>query len=331
MRAGSFATLPSAMHETLLTLVLLVSTARLDAAPSQQAGSSESAGQELLQSAKPAQARDAFESTLNSNPANVEAQHGEVAASERLALDARQAGHAEEALQDLLRAQRFAPTYPRLLYDLGILEDEMQLYRDADQTLLALEQLQPSNPQVMYAVARVKLDLGQLAEAEKRMQAYLRLQPNDASAHYGLGRIYQLGLHFDEARAELQRSIELQPLQTEAYYQLGDIALGQGDLDEAIASFSKTLTRDPKHGGALAGTGQALFKQKRYAQAEDFLERAVAAAPGYQSGHYYLGLTLARLGCKEDSQRELARATQLVEEQAKKNRGLHLDPSTHGP
>jgi len=174
------------------------------------------------------------------------------------------------------------------------------------------------------------MDLGQLSPAEEKLRAYLKLRPADASAHYGLGRVLQLGLQLDQARAEFHRSIDLQPLQTEAYYQLGDMALQQGDFTEAIGEFSKTLARDPKHGGALTGTGQAYFKQKEYAHATEFLEQAVAAAPEYETGHYYLGLALARLGRKEDSERELALATKLADSASKKARsGLHLtSPAT---
>jgi hypothetical protein len=157
------------MYAALFMLVLLSSQAQINAGQTQKADTPVSAGEALLQSAKPSEAREAFEAVLKSNPGDLEARKGEVVASERLALDARQAGHADEALQDLLRAENFAPEEPRLLYDLGILEDEMQLYRDADQTLSTLEQLQPGDPQVMYAVARVKLDLGQLASAEEKM------------------------------------------------------------------------------------------------------------------------------------------------------------------
>jgi tetratricopeptide (TPR) repeat protein len=283
----------------------------------------------LLAAGKADEARAAYEAALHVDPANAAAQHGEVAASERLALEARAAGKMDDALRALLRAQGFAPHDARLLYDLGILEDEMRLYRDADGALAEAEQLNPSDPMVLYAVARVKLDLGQLGPAQEKMLAYLKLRPEDAGAHYGLGRVYQLGLQFDKAKAEFAQSIELQPVQTEAYYQLGDIALGQGALDEAIAEFGKTLQRDPKHGGALAGMGQAYFKQKQYAQAEVYLERAVAAAPKYQAGHYYLGLTLARLGRAEDSRRELALATTLADEESKRERtplGIYPQP-----
>jgi tetratricopeptide (TPR) repeat protein len=293
-------------------------------APSSQGGNS---GGDFLEAGNASAARDAFEAALNVNAADKDAQNGEVAASERLALDARREGRMNDALTYMVRAQQFVPKNGRLLFDLGILEDEMHLYQDADRALAMAEQLNPGDAQVIYAVGRVKLDLGQLPAAEEKLVAYLRVQPNDASAHYGLGRVYQLGLQLEKARVEFQRCIELQPVQTEAYYQLGDIALGQGNFDEAIADFSKTLARNPHHGGALAGTGEAYFKQKQYTQAEEALERAVAAAPEYQKGHYYLGLTLARLGRKEDSERELALSTRLADEANRKaHAGIQLSP-----
>ena len=293
-----------------------------------QTSTPETNGSHLLTSGKVSEARVAFESVLNADPANRVAQEGEVDASERMALDARAKGQMNDALNCLLHAQQFVPRNARLLFDLGIQEDDMHLYQDADRSLAAAELLNPGDPNLIYAVARVKMDLGQLSTAEEKMQAYLKVRPNDASAHYGLARVYQLGMQMDKARTEFQASIDLQPVQTEAYYQLGDIALGQGDFSAAIANFSKTLARDPKHGGALAGTGQAYFKQKQYAQAEDFLERAVAAAPEYQAGHYYLGLTLARLGRREDSERELALATKLANEAGKNARNIQSSPST---
>ncbi|WP_348267220.1 tetratricopeptide repeat protein [Edaphobacter paludis] len=257
-------------------------------------------------------ARDAFERTLAADPHNLAAQEGEVQVSERLALAARAAGDKDTALTALLRAQKFAPENARLLYDLGILEDEMRLYRDADLTLAHLWEIDTTNPKVLYAVARVKLDLGQLAPAEENMKAYLEVKPNDPTAHYALGRIYQEGLQFDKAKAEFERSIQLQPVQTEAYYQVGDIAIQQHNYAEALANFDKTLSRNPRHGGALAGSGIACFKLKQYEKAEEFLDKAISAAPDYQPGHYYLGLTLARLGKKTEAEREFSVATQLA-------------------
>ena len=255
------------------------------------------------------ESRDVFERVLKASPDNAAAQDGEVQVSERLALNARGVGHSDESLSDLLRAQKFAPENVRLLFDLGVIEDEMQLYLDADKTLAHLESLKPEDPNVLYAVARVKLDLGQLGFAEEKMKAYLKIHPDDASAHFGLGRIYRQGLQLEKAQMEFERSIELQPHQTEAYFQLGDIEIEQKDYQDAVTNFSKTLLGNPKHGGALAGTGIAYYRQKQYDKAAQFLEEATHAAPEYQPGHYYLGLTLARLGKAEASQRELTIAT----------------------
>lgn len=274
-------------------------------------------GAALLSAGKDAEARAAFESVLAADPANLEAQSGEVAASEHLALSDRAAGKMTDALQTLLHAQKFAPQNARLDYDLGILEDEMHLYSEAQKSLAAAEQLHMDDPGLLYAEARVLLDEQQLAPAQEKMQAYIRLRPSDASAHYGLGRIYQMGLQFDQAKAEFEESIRLQPEQTEAWYQLGVIALGLNDFEGALTDFGKTLARNPKHGGALAGSGQACYRLKRYPQALAWLDQAVAAAPEYQPAHYYRGLTLARLGRKDESERELATATKLADQQNK--------------
>ena len=260
----------------------------------------------------------AFETTLAADPGNAQAQDGEVAASERIALDQRAAGHLQPALESLLRAQKFAPRHARLDYDIGILEGEMQLYPEAEKSLAAAEQLHLDDPGLLYAEARVLLDEQQLEPAKQKMTAYLKLRPDDASAHFGLGRIDQIGLDFDDARAEFQESIRLQPQQTEAWFQLGQIAMQQNHFDEALVDFTRTLARNPKHGGALAGSGQACYRLKRYAEALTWLDEAVAAAPDYQPAHYYRGLALARLGRKDESEKELEAAAKLSEEQNKK-------------
>ncbi len=276
-------------------------------------------GSDLLAAGRAAEARGIFESILTANPGNEAAQAGEVAAGERIALDQRAQGQMADALRTLLRAEQFAPHNPRLEYDLGILEDEMHLYPEAAASLGKAEKLHFASPSLLYAQARVLLDEQQLAPAEAKMLAYLKLRPDDATAHYGLGRIFQLGLQFDKARQEFQQSIRLQPEQTEAWYQLGDIALKQNQYNEALADFGRTLARNSRHGGALTGAGEACFHLRQYDQALDYLNRAVAAAPDYQPGHYYLGLTLARLGRRDLSQRELATAAKLADEDNKKS------------
>ena len=274
-------------------------------------------GTALLQSGKYQDARDAFEAALHTDPADRQAQEGEVEASEQLALQQRAAGRLVDALQALLQGEKYVPGSARLFYDQGILEDEMHVYPQALQALETAQRLHMQDPKLLYAMARVYLDQGQLSPAAAKMTAYLHQRPDDASAHYGLGRIFQLGLQFAKAQAEFEQSIRLDPHQTESWFQLGDVELKQNHLDEALADFQKTLARDPKHGGALTESGQVLYQQKKYQQALHFLQQAVAAAPDYQPAHYYLGLTLARLGRSADAKKELATAVKLADKKNK--------------
>jgi tetratricopeptide (TPR) repeat protein len=286
--------------------------------------------QELRGAGKLTEAREAAERLLATNPGLASAQTEEVLASDKIALDELAKNDADAALIDLLRARKFAPENPKLLFDLGVLEDEMKLYHDADETLARLEQMRPNDPNALYAAARVKLDLGQLPQAEEKMRAYLKLKPEDASAHYGLGRVYRQGLKLDQAKAEFKRCIELQPKQTEGYYELGDTELQSGEYSDAQANFNKTLERNPSHGGALVGIGIIYFKQKQYDKAIFALEKAVTAAPDYQPGHYYLGLSLARLGRQDESKRELEIATAMAEKESKQSAN-HLRLNEQAP
>jgi tetratricopeptide (TPR) repeat protein len=309
------ARLAKGLAVALLTLIL--QPASRSASQESPASEDLQKAAELLKSGDALKAREVYESALIADPDNLSAQEGEVACSEQLALKARSAGNSDEALQYLLQAKKFAPRSARLLYDLGILEDQMKLYRDADAALAMAEQIDPQDARVWYASARVKMDLGQLGAAEPKMIAYLKVHPDDATAHYGLGRVYQIGIQYDKARAEYRRSIELKPVQTEAYYQLGDMALQEGSFDEAISDFEKTLSRNPEHGGALTGLGETYFKKKQYEKALEYLQHAIVAASDYQTGHYYLGLTLARLGKSKESQYELKIAEKMADAENK--------------
>lgn len=299
----------------LATSLLLAMTLSGQIATGSDTHASVAEAQDLQAAGKLDQARDMYERALLMNPGDTAAQDGMASTSEQLSLKERAAGDMNAALEDLVRAQKVEPDHQRVLLDLGILEDEMTLDMDAVSTLEHLVALKPVDPNAFYALARVDMSLGRLEAAQEEMQSYLKARPLDASAHYGLGRIYLQGLQFDKAELEFQKSIDIQPKQSEAYYQLGQVDLNQNRLEESIALFKKALERNPEHGGALVGIGTAYFKLKQYDKADEWLVRATQAAPEYQPGHYYLGLTLARLGDAAGSRRELDVATALAAKQ----------------
>jgi tetratricopeptide (TPR) repeat protein len=123
-----------------------------------------------------------------------------------------------------------------------------------------------------------------------------------------------------EAREQFERSIVLSPEQTESYFRLGLIELNVKDLNEADTNFRQVLTRDSKHAGALSGLGRVAFEQKRYPDAIDLLQRAIAIDDSLREAHYYLGLTFVRVGRKEEADSQLQIATRLEHDEAQHRR-----------
>jgi tetratricopeptide (TPR) repeat protein len=271
-------------------------------------------------------AMKSFEAVLKVKADSSKAQAGEVRAAIAAALADRAAGNSNGALACLVRAKGYVPDSVELLVDFGIQADSMQIYKDADEALSEAHKLEPDNEKALYALAHVELDEQKMGEAEAHLRAYLKIRSDDASAHYGLGHLLYMLSKDDEAKAELERSIALQPHQTESYYELGQIALDAHDDATARQYYTKVLAAAPNHGGALTGTGVLAFRAKDYAAAETYLKNAVIYAPDYVTAHRYYAMTLARLGQKEQSERESALAQQLTEEQNKLRRGYTLRP-----
>ena len=275
-------------------------------------------GSLLLSAHRYPEAMDHFETTLAIAPHDGAASAGELQAATALALESKAAGNPQAALLCLEHASQHLPNNVDLLTDIGLVSGDLHLYRRADRALTAALALDPANPRALYTAGRVATDAQHLPEAEKYLRAYLSLKPSDATAHFGLGHVLAMQLKAADAKAEFERSIALQPAQSESFYQLGVLAANAHDDVQAADLFHKTLSRSPLHGGALTGLGQIAYRQRNYAAAQTSLTAAVQAAPDYQPAHYYLGLTLARLGQATASTQELETATELTRQQQSK-------------
>jgi tetratricopeptide (TPR) repeat protein len=291
-----------------------------------------SLGHLLLDEHRPSEALPYLKEALRNDQGDSKLQEMLVSASEGTALQQRAQGDSNGALATLVAAKTDAPHNFALLLDLGILEDELHLLRDADRDVREARSIHPDDLKALYAEARVKMDLQDMPAAEGDLRAYLKGRPGDATAHYGLGRVLQMTQRSDEAKAEFERSIALAPNQAESYYQIGQMALDHGDYLAAQQECRKALEHDPKHGGALTVLGIAAFRLKQYPEAIRSLEAAIAVAPGYQPAHYYYGLALARTGQKNAADRELKLAAQMADEQNRREaERLQLAPGAPRP
>ena len=275
-------------------------------------------GSLLLNAHRYPEAMDHFETTLAIAPQDEAARAGELHAATALALESKAAGHLQAALLCLEHASEHLPGNVDLLTDIGLVSGDLHLYHRANRALTAALALEPANPRALYTAGRVATDAQHLPEAESYLRAYLLIKPSDASAHFGLGHVLAMEMNVAEAKVEFERSIALQPTQSESFYQLGVLAANAHEDVQAAVLFNKTLARNGHHGGALTGLGEIAYRQRNYPAAQASLAAAVQAAPDYQPAHYYLGLTLGRLGQGTASTRELQKAIELAEQQQSK-------------
>ena len=83
----------------------------------------------------------------------------------------------------------------------------------------------------------------------------------------------------------------------------------------AIKGFESLLERYPDHVLSHEGLAVSLMKEKRYEEARESFERALALDPKSARASYQLGQLLVRMGLRDEAQRQLASAKNLREEE----------------
>jgi tetratricopeptide (TPR) repeat protein len=220
----------------------------------------------------------------------------------------------------LTEARKYAPDNVDVQFELGTVALQMSLWDEAVEAFQRVLKLHANDPLALYNLGRAFMGLSRFEEARQQFARYAEAHPDDAAGHCALGMTLAALERAPEARQQFERSIELAPEQTESYFRLGLVDLNAKVLDEAAMNFRQVLNRDSKHAGALSALGRVAFEQKRYSDAIDLLQRAIACDISLREAHYYLGLTLVRVGRKEEADSQLQVATRLEHDEAQHRR-----------
>lgn len=215
-------------------------------------------------------------------------------------------GNREAALALSLEAKKSAPDDVEVLYDVGVLCLEMDLFKDATTNLERAVQLDPSNAKARYALASARVANRDLAGAISLYRELLKTNPHDAQTHYALGAAYFLQNDNQDAKASFQRSMELEPQQVESLYYLGVIAGQQGNDQKSIDLLKTVIARSPHHPRAHIALGMEYRTAGLLPEAKRELETAVQITPDSQKAHYQLGLVLMKLHEAKEGRAELA-------------------------
>ena len=230
------------------------------------------------------------------------------------------AGDSARSLALLREARNYAPDNPDVQFEFGSTALQLSLWEDAIAAFQQTLRLRQNDPIALYSLGRALLGEWKFEEARQQFARYVEARPDDASGHCALGMTLAALENTQEAQEQFERSIALAPEQTESYFRLGLLDLNAKVLDEAATNFRQVVTRDPKHSLALSGLGRVAFEQKHYSDAIDLLQRAIASDDSLREAHYYLGLTFARVGRKEEADSQLEIATRLEHDEALQRR-----------
>jgi tetratricopeptide (TPR) repeat protein len=231
-------------------------------------------------------------------------------------------GDWDNALALLKEARKYGPDNADVQFEFGMAALKLALQEDAIEAFQQTLKLRNNDALTLYNLGRAFMELSKFDDARQQFAHYVEIRPDDPSGHCALGMTLAALERSEEARAQFERSIALAPAQTESYYRLGLLDLNSRDYDAATQDLRHVLDHEPNDAAALTALGKVEFGQKHYSEAVSLLQQAISSADSLPEAHYYLGLTLARMGRKMESNEQLEIATRLEHEQNQSRRSV---------
>jgi tetratricopeptide (TPR) repeat protein len=224
-------------------------------------------------------------------------------------------GHPDLAAAPLDQAAALSPKDPNILYYRGRTHTLI-----AEQTYQALYRLDPDSWYVHRALGESLSASGQPEKAIAEYQAAIMKQPNNPDLYESLGDEEQKISHFDGATKAYQQELILSPGNGIALYNLGKIQVETGDPIAGVSMLHRAVDAHASAAPTYFYLGLGLSKLGKNQEAEDWLEKSLAAEPSdfiKQSAYYELARVYQKLNRKEDAQRALEELKKLKTEAAK--------------
>ncbi len=148
-----------------------------------------------------------------------------------------------------------------------------------------------------------------LKRAEALAQNALTLDPTTTRAYRVLAQIHLYRKHYDLAIAQIDRALEINPSDVDSFAYRGAILMWAGRPAEALPWLEGALRFDRADGFAAARLCGAYYLLRRYTEAVEACDRALARNAGHNTQmvtHPILAATYAELGRQQDAERERA-------------------------
>ena len=203
----------------------------------------------------------------------------------------------KEAQAALKRAGELDPDNVDAVIGLGIAYERDGMLSAADSTYATGLSTSADNVSLLNGSARILRKRGQYRQAADRAKAILQVNSNSLDAYNTLGLAY-LGLEqFELARFVFMKASASVPggdTSASIAANLGLVFFREGEEFEAEARFQAAHDMDPKHPGAMVNLAHAKLKNLDYPGALELLEQAHRVLPA--SLPIQLNLAVARRG-----------------------------------
>jgi TolB-like protein/class 3 adenylate cyclase len=154
----------------------------------------------------------------------------------------------------------------------------------------------------------------EIERAESLAQKALALDPVATRAYRLLSSINMYKRRYDLALGQIDRALEINPSDAESYWQRGNILVWAGRAEEALPWLEGALRFDRAHILTSEGLCIAYYFLRRYSEAVESGDRALARGPGrivQTTTHPFLAAAYAELGRNQDAEGERVIVTRL--------------------
>jgi tetratricopeptide (TPR) repeat protein len=210
------------------------------------------------------------------------------------------------------------PWRPQAFANLGELYHQRQNYSDAETMFRRALQVGPDFHEAYVGLARALWKQGKGAEAESALRKAIELEPSDHEAYIELGRLYADRNQLQDAETMHRKALELYPDSPSAAAALADFLDAHGRPSEAEEVYRGLLKTSPNHPEGLNGLAYFLAGHgQRLDEALALARRALQAEPDNPDFLDTLGWTQFKRGEVEQAEETLQKAIAAYRENPK--------------
>ncbi len=214
-------------------------------------------------------------------------------------------GRDAEAIASFKRAVELEPDFADAMNNLGVVLQDLQRTDEALHYLRTASKLSPDGAAIHFNYGNSLRAKELLNEAVTMFNRAIQLDPGFAAAYNNCAAILEKMQRLEEAYNYYSRAIQLQPKFSQAFSNRGSLLKKMSNHEGALQDFRRALEYGNWTGGPadqnlksrlLVNIGDILMYLRRYAEALDAYEKALAAEPDNTDILAFKGNALAAMG-----------------------------------